>query len=153
MCHITPPFPGQPYGGPLSTRPNFFARLVATHASTIDYHFLFWLNSVKEAHVNRWLMWRNIAGLRIAFATVVALVASGRVESQAAGTASDGPGDTAAWTLASGATNLLHLEDQGFRASTGANRLALTAGKHLGSHVSAPTVGATIIVNGNTGIF
>jgi glucoamylase len=44
------------------------------------------------------LMWRNIAGLRIAFATVVALVASGRVESQAAGTASDGPGDTAAWT-------------------------------------------------------
>jgi hypothetical protein len=129
---------------------------VAGHASTIDYHFLFWLNSVKEAHVNRselMFMWRNIAGLRIAFATVVALVASGRVESQAAGTASDGPGDTAAWTLASGATNLLHLEDQGFRASTGANRLALTAGKHLGSHVSAPTVGATIIVNGNTGIF
>src|SRR5439155_20008644 len=43
-----------------------------------------------------------IAGLGIAFAAVVALVASAPVESQtshlAAGTASDGPGDTAAWT-------------------------------------------------------
>src|SRR2546426_3851242 len=44
----------------------------------------------------------NIAGLGIAFAAVVALVASAPVASQtshlAAGTASDGPGDTAAWT-------------------------------------------------------
>ena len=50
----------------------------------------------------RTLVRRNIAGLGIVFAAVVALVASAPVESQtkrvAAGTASDGPGDTAAWT-------------------------------------------------------
>ena len=50
----------------------------------------------------RMLMRRKIAGMGIAFAAVVALAASAPVESQtsslAAGSASDGPGDTAAWT-------------------------------------------------------
>jgi glucoamylase len=46
----------------------------------------------------RMLMWRTIVGLGIALAAVVALVASAPVESHAAGTASDGPGDAAAWT-------------------------------------------------------
>src|ERR1700737_2707284 len=47
-------------------------------------------------------MRRNIAGLGIDFVAVVALVVSAPLESRtsllAAGTASDGPGDTAAWT-------------------------------------------------------
>jgi len=54
--------------------------------------------SEKEAHVSRskrMLVRRNIAGLGIVFAAVVALVASTPVESQ---TASDGPGVAAAWT-------------------------------------------------------
>jgi glucoamylase len=46
----------------------------------------------------RMLEWRRVVGLRIASAALVALVASAAVESQAAGTASDGPGDAAAWT-------------------------------------------------------
>jgi glucoamylase len=44
------------------------------------------------------LMRRNITSLGIAFAIVAALMVSAPVESQTAGTASDGPGDTAAWT-------------------------------------------------------
>jgi glucoamylase len=40
----------------------------------------------------------KITGLEIAFATVMAIAASAPPESLAAGTASDGPGDTAAWT-------------------------------------------------------
>jgi glucoamylase len=43
-------------------------------------------------------MRRNIAGLMIALAAGVALVVWAPVESDAAGTASDGPGDSAAWT-------------------------------------------------------
>ena len=46
----------------------------------------------------RMLMLCNIAGLGIAPVAVVALVVLAPVESQASGTASDGPGDTAAWT-------------------------------------------------------
>lgn len=41
---------------------------------------------------------RYIAGFEIVFAAVAALVASAPVESLAAGTASGGPGDSAAWT-------------------------------------------------------
>jgi glucodextranase-like protein len=44
------------------------------------------------------LMRRTFVGLGIALMAVVALVASAPVESQAAGTPSDGPGDAAAWT-------------------------------------------------------
>jgi glucoamylase len=43
-------------------------------------------------------MRRNVVGQGIAFAAVALLVVSARVESQAAATASDGPGDPAAWT-------------------------------------------------------
>jgi glucoamylase len=43
-------------------------------------------------------IWRNIAGLGIAFAAVVVLVALAPVESRAAGTAIDSPGDPSAWT-------------------------------------------------------
>jgi glucoamylase len=46
----------------------------------------------------RMLMLRNIAGLGIAPVAVMAFVILAPVESQASGTASDGPGDTAAWT-------------------------------------------------------
>jgi glucoamylase len=55
----------------------------------------------KVAHVNyskRTLIWYNTLSLEIVFATVVALVVSAPVESLAAGTASGGPGDAAAWT-------------------------------------------------------
>ncbi len=45
----------------------------------------------------RTLVRRNMAGLGIIFAAVLVLMAAARVESQT-GTASDGPGDAAAWT-------------------------------------------------------
>ncbi len=46
----------------------------------------------------RILMLRNIAVLAFAPVAVVAFVVLAPVESQASGTASDGPGDAAAWT-------------------------------------------------------
>lgn len=49
-------------------------------------------------HFDRMFMRRRIAGLAVAFLAMLALVMRAPVESEAAGSANDGPGDPAAWT-------------------------------------------------------
>lgn len=59
------------------------------------------MGKLEEAHVNcfrRVLTWYSTAGLEIVVAIAVVVMTWAPAESVAAGTASDGPGDTAAWT-------------------------------------------------------